>query len=145
MILLPGRFAESIGILSPCRPLSKSTVSATFVAALLRKGQRISELLACFNQLQGLDLDVVSQHQLFGVRMEVHVLRYPGGARYRHPVGNRVAVHGDASYWLCSLAEAAPQDLRRLLQLSSDGVRVLLLSPLPVVLDEAQELQTCHR
>lgn len=37
-------------------------------------------------------LHVVVQEQLLGIRIQVHLLRYPRCARYEHPVGCRVAV-----------------------------------------------------
>jgi hypothetical protein len=55
-----------------------------FMAPLERKVQRIGELLACVNQLQVLDLHVIPQHQLLGIRMQIHLLV--------HPLGNRIAV-----------------------------------------------------
>ena len=64
--------------------MSKSTLPATLVAPLERKGQRISELPARFSQPQDLDLHVIPQHQLLGIRMQVHLLV--------HPVGNRMPV-----------------------------------------------------
>ena len=44
------------------------------MARLERKVQRINELLACFNQLQGLDLHMITQHQLFWIRMQIDLL-----------------------------------------------------------------------
>lgn len=75
--LLPGRLAESTDILSPSRPLSKSTVSAPFVPPLERQGQRSGELIACFTQPRDSDLRVIARHQLLGVGMEVDLLVYP--------------------------------------------------------------------
>lgn len=36
--------------------------------------QRINKLLACFNQLQGLDLHMIPQHRLFWIRMQIDLL-----------------------------------------------------------------------
>lgn len=44
------------------------------MARLERKVQRINELLACFNQLQGLDLHMIPQHRLFWIRMQIDLL-----------------------------------------------------------------------
>jgi hypothetical protein len=68
---------EPSDILSPSRPLGKSTVSATLVARLERKGQRISELLARFSHPQSLDLYVIAQHQVLGVWVQIDLLVYP--------------------------------------------------------------------
>jgi hypothetical protein len=35
---------------------------------------------------------MIAQHQFLRVGMEVHLLVYPRCARYKHPVGNRIAV-----------------------------------------------------
>jgi hypothetical protein len=35
---------------------------------------------------------VIAQDQLLGIRMEVHLHRYPRCARYRHPLGHRMPV-----------------------------------------------------
>jgi hypothetical protein len=39
-----------------------------------------------------LDQHVIPQHQLFGIRMEVHLLVHPRCARHRRPLGHRIAV-----------------------------------------------------
>ena len=55
---------------------NKATFAATGMPKLERNLQRISEL-------QALDLHMTVQHELLGVRMQVHLLV--------HPLGNRVA------------------------------------------------------
>ena len=49
------------------------------MSPLEKNGQRASELLTRFSQPRGLDLDVIPQHQLLGIRMEVHLLVHPVG------------------------------------------------------------------
>ena len=66
-----------------------------------------------------LRLHVIPQHRLLGIRMDVHLLRYPRCARYKHPVGHRIAVQ-------VMLEQCQGQDQRD--------------RPLSVVLDETQEL-----
>jgi hypothetical protein len=101
-------------------------------------------LIACFNQLQGLNLHVVAQHQPFWVRMQVHLLVYPRYARYRHPRYARyrhpryaryrhpryARYRHPVGYWMpvqVMLEQRQRHDRR--------------YQPLTVVLDEAQELQ----
>jgi len=80
------------------------------VSPLEKNRQRASELLARLSQPRGLDLHVIPQHRLLGVRMQIHLLVYP--------LGYRIAVQGPVPL-ARGLAEAA----KRLLQLSQDGVR----------------------
>jgi hypothetical protein len=80
---------------------------------------------------------MIAQHQLFGVRMQVHLLV--------HPVGHRMPVQGRAPL-ARTLAEAAATSGGAASAVTHTGVSVLLHQPLAVVLDEAQELQpTCGR
>ena len=81
------------------------------MSPLDKNGQRASELLARFSQPRGLDLDVISQHEFLGIRMQVDLLA--------HPVGHRITVQ---------VVIQQCQGYDRWYQ------------PLPVVLDEAQQL-----
>jgi hypothetical protein len=81
------------------------------VSPLEKNRQRASELLARLSQPRGLDLHVIAQHQLLGIRMQVHLLV--------HPVGHRVAAQ-------VMLQQRQGHDQWH--------------QPLPVVLDEAQKL-----
>ena len=63
------RFAASTNIVSPSRPLSKSTVPATRVARPEKNGQGSSESVITFRAPQRLDLYVIAQHQFLGVGM----------------------------------------------------------------------------
>jgi hypothetical protein len=76
--------AESINVLSLSRPLSKSTLPATLEAPLEKSGHRISESVTTFRAPQRLDLHVIPQHELLGIRMQVDLLV--------HPLGHRIAV-----------------------------------------------------
>ena len=49
------------------------------MSPLEKNGQRASELLARFSQPRGLDLDVISQHEFLGIRMQVDLLVHPVG------------------------------------------------------------------
>jgi len=49
------------------------------VSPLEKNGQRASELLARFSQPRGLDLHMIPQHELLGVRMQIHLLVHPFG------------------------------------------------------------------
>jgi hypothetical protein len=69
--------AESINVLSLSRPLSKSTLLATLEAPLEKSGHRISESVTTLRAPQRLGLHVVAQHELVGVRMQVHLLVHP--------------------------------------------------------------------
>jgi hypothetical protein len=44
---------------------------------LERGGQRVFESLIRFSRPQSLALHVIPQHQLLGVRMQIHLLVYP--------------------------------------------------------------------
>ena len=76
--------AESINVLSLSRPLSKPTLPATLEAPLEKSGHRISESVTTFRAPQRLDLHVVAQHELVGVRMQIHLLVQPLGHRVLH-------------------------------------------------------------
>ena len=76
--------AESINVLSLSRPLSKPTLPATLEAPLEKIGHRISESVTTFRAPQRLDLHVVAQHELVGVRMQIHLLVQPLGHRVLH-------------------------------------------------------------
>ena len=69
---------------------------------------------------QSPDLDMIPQHQLLGVRMQIHLLVHPRCARYKHPLGHRIAV----------------QVVLQQRQGHDQGQQAL-----PVILDETQELQ----
>jgi hypothetical protein len=64
--------------------------------------QQDHDSLIRFRRPQSLDLHMIPQHQLLGVRMEVHLLV--------NPVGNRIAVQGRALK-ARALAEAAPPEV----------------------------------
>ena len=69
---------------------------------LERSDEQDHESLIRFRRPQSLDLHMITQHQLFRVRMEIDLLV--------HPVGNRVAVQGRAPT-ARALAEAAPPEV----------------------------------
>ena len=64
------------------------------MSPLEKNGQRASELLARFSQPRGLDLDVISQHQLLGIRMQVDLLVHP----LRHRIAVEVVLEPVRSY-----------------------------------------------
>ena len=86
--------AESINILSLSRPLSKSTLPATLEVALEKGGHRISESVITFRGPQKLDLHVVAQHELRGVRMQAHLLTHP----LRHRIAAQMMLEPVRSY-----------------------------------------------
>jgi hypothetical protein len=86
---------------------------------LERSRQRVYESLFRFSRPRSLALHVIPQHQLLGVRMQVHLLALPSD-----PVGHRVAAQ-------MMLEQRQGHDQRQ--------------HSLPVVLDEAQKLPTDQR
>jgi hypothetical protein len=75
---------ELIDILLPSRPFCRCTLPATYVAPLEKSKQRSRESAITFRAPQSLDLHVVPQHQLLGIRVQVHLLV--------HPLGHWIAV-----------------------------------------------------
>jgi hypothetical protein len=74
------------------------------VSPLEKNRQRASELLARLSQPRGLDLHVIPQHRLLGIRMQIHLLVHPLG----HRVADQVMLEPVRSYVSGTMSGSSP-------------------------------------